>query len=366
MAVSARAGQAQVRCRALHTWAPAPAAASDPSPPAKGAEIEDLSHHSTPLGNLFGQLPRQGAAWWKAQELTQEQVRSYQENGYLSGVYALSAEQVEVLRRECDGFTDPANPHPGMHLFHEFHFNETNDPNAVLMHALGHWRVSPNFHDLPFLPNITVPTSQLLLESPTTDPITPAGLAPAGTDADEAAQRGKVVRFWHDQLFVKPGGQGGPVAWHQDYSYWTRTGPMNHMTVHIALDDQTVDNGTLHFIPGSHKWHRDGRPLPITSLHFDDMDSILEILTPEERAAFKPVPSLLRAGQVSFHHPLTVHGSFGNKSDGPRRAAVVNYFADGTATRVDEELLEGVPASPAGTPLSGRFFPIVHDPAWRR
>ena len=39
------------------------------------------------------------------------------------------------------------------------------------------------------------------------------------------------VRLWHDQLFAKPAGHGGCVAWHQDYSYWTRTYPMRHLTV---------------------------------------------------------------------------------------------------------------------------------------
>jgi ectoine hydroxylase-related dioxygenase (phytanoyl-CoA dioxygenase family) len=40
------------------------------------------------------------------------------------------------------------------------------------------------------------------------------------------------------------------VAWHQDYSYWTRTTPMQHLTVHIALDDQRPENGVLQYVPG--------------------------------------------------------------------------------------------------------------------
>lgn len=157
-------------------------------------------------------------------------------------------------------------------LFHEFHANQSGDPENVLLHALGQWRMDPMFHDLVFLPAITVPTSQLL---------------------------GASVRFWHDQLFAKPPGCGGGVAWHQDYSYWTRTVPLNHMTVHVALDDQTIENGAicspacclrvraspvlhvcvgaLHYIPGSHRWTRDGKPLPITSDDFADMESILEV-----------------------------------------------------------------------------------------
>ena len=52
----------------------------------------------------------------------------------------------------------------------------------------------------------------------------------------------------------------------------------NILTVHIALDDQTEENGTVHYVPGSHHWHRirDGKevPLPITDIDFKDMESI--------------------------------------------------------------------------------------------
>jgi len=46
-------------------------------------------------------------------------------------------------------------PHPASGLFYEFHSNQTGDPNNILMHALGHWRITENFHDLAFHPGIT-------------------------------------------------------------------------------------------------------------------------------------------------------------------------------------------------------------------
>lgn len=83
--------------------------------------------------------------------------------------------------------------------------------------------------------------------------------------------------------------------------------------VHIALDDQTVETGGLHFVPGSHRWNRSEMPLPITDAKFGDMESIFGVLNEEDRQNFKPVLSGLKKGQASFHHPLTVHGSFANK-----------------------------------------------------
>ncbi|HEX2639999.1 MAG TPA: phytanoyl-CoA dioxygenase family protein [Pyrinomonadaceae bacterium] len=60
---------------------------------------------------------------------------------------------------------------------------------------------------------------------------------------------GGPVRFWHDQVFVKPARDGAVVAWHQDYSYWTRTKPMAHRTAWIGLDDSNEENGCVHYVP---------------------------------------------------------------------------------------------------------------------
>ena len=149
-----------------------------------------------------------------------------------------------------------------------------------------------------------------------------------------------------------------------DYSYWTRTTPMQHLTIHIALDAQDPENGSITYLPGSHRWHRDGMPLPITADDFADMESIKAVLTPEELAAFAPVSMTLKRGQAVIHHPLSVHGSYGNRSPRPRRAAVVNYFADGTLSAGNSELLAGVPVLGEGVKLDGQFFPKVFDPKW--
>lgn len=139
---------------------------------------------------------------------------------------------------------------------------------------------------------------------------------------------------------------------------------MQHITVHVALDEQTAENGAICYVPGSHRWHREGQPLPITSDDFGDMESIYKVLTEAERDRFKPVTANLKRGHISIHHPLSVHGSYGNKSDRPRRAAVVNYFAAGTYAATDASLLAGVPPFKKGERISGQFFPLVYDPQW--
>ncbi len=285
----------------------------------------DWATRHAPVGDLLGDALTRDTREF---ELSTEQVEQFHELGYVSGIRVLSDEQVETLRGELAQLVDPG--HPGNELFYEYNSNESVDPSRVLFHALGAWRITPGFHDLLWNPAFTVPASQLL---------------------------GGAVRFWHDQLFCKPAKHGGVVAWHQDYSYWTRTQPMAHLTCWIGLDDATRDNGCMQYIPGSHRWEL----LPITGLA-GDMNAIQTVLSEEQRRAFKPVAIELKKGECTFHHPLMVHGSYENTTDGPRRAAVINVFRDGVCSDSDAELLAGVPPVPRGQKMEGPFFPLLYQP----
>jgi hypothetical protein len=287
--------------------------------------MEDLSTYHHPITTLFAD-PSMGDrdSYW----LTNEQIEFYKSNGYLAGIRMLSDEQVEVLRAELANLTEPAHPNP--ELFYEYHSNEATDPSKILFHALGAWRVASGFHDLLWNPAFLMPASQLL---------------------------GGPVRFWHDQIFYKPSHHGGVVAWHQDYSYWTRTKPIAHLSCWIGLDDSTRENGCVHYVPRSHQWNL----LPITGLA-DDMNAIQTVLSTEQKEAFKPVAIELKKGEASFHHPLMVHGSFENQTNRPRRATVINVFRDGVESASEQPLLEGAPAIPAGHKMQGQFFPLLFDP----
>ncbi|MEP6922740.1 MAG: phytanoyl-CoA dioxygenase family protein [bacterium] len=286
--------------------------------------VDDLSKKHYTLTHLFDFQSTEDAAGLC--RLTDEQTVFYEENGYLAGVRLLTDEQVEVLRGEIEDLA--AATGVSRELFYEYNSNESNDPSRVLFHALGAWRVTPGFHDLLWNPAFLVPAVQLLKGA---------------------------VRFWHDQIFYKPAHHGGVVAWHQDYSYWTRTKPMAHLSCWIGLDDSTRENGCVHYVPGSHRWNL----LPITGLA-DDMNSIQTVLTEEQKQDFRPVPIELKKGEASFHHPLMVHGSFGNSSERQRRAVVINVIRDGVVSATDEPLLAGVPPIPAGQKLDGQFFPLLY------
>ena len=287
----------------------------------------DLSQFHQPVSDLFvSTASDQERTKWK---LSPEQVAFFHEHGYVSGPKVLTDLQVEQLRLELATLTEPG--HPGAEFWYEYNSNESPDPSRVLFHALGAWRISPAFHDILWNAAYTTPASQLL---------------------------GGPVRFWHDQLFCKPAMHGGVVAWHQDYSYWTRTNPMAHLTCWIGLDDSTVDNGCVHYVPGSHRWDL----LPITGLA-GDMNAIRGVLNEQQWQQFnRHVPVELKAGECVFHHPLTIHGSFENRTQNPRRAVVINSVLDGVRSESNEPLLAGIPVIPPGQPLGGQFFPMLYNP----
>jgi hypothetical protein len=291
------------------------------------SSFTDLSKHHHLISALF-KWPEKPSEW-ERYKLSKEQLDHFYEYGYLSNIKLLEEWQVEMLNQELAEIADPA--HPAHELFYEFHTNESGDVNTVLFHALGAWRVSKSFHDIIWNPAFAMAASQLL--------------------------GNKAVRFWHDQLFCKPAHHGGVVAWHQDYSYWTRTVPLQHLTCWVGLDDATTENGCLYYVPKSHFWGLLDKPELA-----GDMDGLLNYLTPRQKAEFKPVPIELKKGYATFHHPLMVHGSFANKSEKSRRAFVLNVFADGTKSNADDKLLEGVPPIKKGEKMKGQFFPLIFSP----
>lgn len=276
-------------------------------------------------GYLTDRFPRIGSG--RRFELSAEQVAEFRERGCLTGLDLLSPEEVEELRARLEAIgsrLDELEPE-----LYEVEAAWRERPDEVVLHFLGAWRVDELFHDLVFHPGVTVPVAQVL-----------------GTTR---------LRFWHDQVFWKPPRHPGVVPWHQDYSYWTRTGPPGHGTMFVALDDMGPENGGLEYVPGTHRWGL----LPRQDFG-GDLAALEAALTPAQRDAFRPEPVRLRAGQAAMHHPHLVHGSRGNPTDRPRRAVVLNYMVDGTrVTDGSAPLLRGVEPLAAGERVRGAHFPLV-------
>ena len=168
------------------------------------------------------------------------------------------------------------------------------------------------------------------------------------------------VRLWHDQLLFKPNGgeKTGNVGWHQDFGYWRACQKPDLTTATLALVDLTNDNGCLEVVPGSH-----ARGLLNASDFFNqDMDGLKERIEAESGRKMETVPMLMKAGQVGFHHCLTIHGSGANRTDAPRRTIAVHLMC-GTVTRningkhMNTEIVE----LKDGEPFIGEKFPVLYE-----
>lgn len=153
-----------------------------------------------------------------------------------------------------------------------------------------------------------------------------SGIAAALLGCDE-------VRLWQDQLLYKP--PGGPtettIGWHQDWASWnTVASEGRFVTAWVAFDDVDDSNGAMQMIPGSHHW---GLVEGGSNFFATDRDAQLDALGAER--SIQPRSVVLAAGQVSFHHALTFHGSGANTSDRLRRSLAI-HFVDASVTAVSE------------------------------
>ena len=133
---------------------------------------------------------------------------------------------------------------------------------------------------------------------------------------------GSPLRYYTDQMFVKPPRHGSLVPWHQDAAYWPCVEP-RLVSLWLALDEVTIANGCVRFIPGSHR-----EALPH---HVVDSGTPNRLATrPEYVDASREVPVELRPGSACIHHSLTLHHSLANESDKGRRGLVMIYMPGDT------------------------------------
>lgn len=128
------------------------------------------------------------------------------------------------------------------------------------------------------------------------------------------------IRIWHDQALIKQA-WGNPTGWHLDNPYWSFSS-RDSVSLWVALDDATLENGCLYFVPGTHK----------TATH-DNVNigqNIGDLFRAyPEWAELEAVPAPMKAGACSFHNGLVAHGAGANMTPGSRRAMTCAYMPDG-------------------------------------
>jgi len=138
---------------------------------------------------------------------------------------------------------------------------------------------------------------------------------------------GKNILVGGTTLFIKDPDKKGFVSWHQDAKY-IGFEPHNWVTAWLAITDANEENGCMRMWSGSHKEkikeHKDT---------FNENNLLTRGQTVQNIPLEDTTPNILKAGQLSLHHPMIVHGSGSNKSNTRRIGFVIQSYI---GTNVDQ------------------------------
>jgi len=138
------------------------------------------------------------------------------------------------------------------------------------------------------------------------------------------------IRIWHDQALIKQP-YGNPTAWHLDNPYWSFSS-RQAISIWVALDNATLANGCLWYIPGSHK-----------TATYDNVGigrniaGLFKIYPNWAKIEAKPADC--RAGSCVFHNGLVAHGAGANMTPRSRRAMTCAYMPDGSTFNGQRNIL---------------------------
>lgn len=147
---------------------------------------------------------------------------------------------------------------------------------------------------------------------------------------------GPDILCWASAVLSKKPRDPKAVPWHQDASFWALS-PARTVTVWLAIDDADATNSAMRFIPGTH----DKGALPVAETDGDT--NVFHKGTANADAMGEPFTNALRAGQMSMHADMLVHGSLANTSDRRRCGLTLRYCPPGVMI-TDADWANGVEA----------------------
>jgi ectoine hydroxylase-related dioxygenase (phytanoyl-CoA dioxygenase family) len=243
--------------------------------------------------------------------LTDDQIRSFHENGFLS-IDCITTQ--DEIKRLIGIYDDLFIRRVGREEGNQFDLGGSDEEGkaAALPQILGPSKYAPALKDTLYQANALAIARQLL--------------------GEDAVYNG-------DHAIMKPPHSPAPTPWHQDEAYWDPMKEYNSLSVWMPLQDVDTQSGCMEFVPGSQKQEI----LPHRSIGGDARVHGLELDADVDlsRAVACPLP----AGGATFHLSRTLHFTSPNNSDNPRRAYI---------------LIFGTPAKPRATPRRFRWNEVKH------
>ena len=234
-----------------------------------------MSQHDIEVSKLDRQLQFFPVRNPRPRKLTPEQIRAFNEDGYLTGFRVFADLQAREVRNRSD-------------------------------------RVLDNF--------ITAGKGSYAIDRYQDRLRTIWDIATAPTILDYVEDIvGPDIICWATHYFCKLPGDPKGVSWHQDCSYWALS-PSKTVTVWLAIDDVDTENGCMRVIPRSHTQGH------LSFRESDPSESNVLTQTIEGAESFgTPVDVELKAGEISMHSDLLIHGSLPNMSKRRRCGLTLRY-----------------------------------------
>ena len=233
---------------------------------------------------------------------TPEMKQSYDDNGFLVVERLFSAEELVEVRQQIDALiADPDNPPEGVTIGREGDTNPQTKGTGDVRGAAFMVRFVPCFQDFARTPKLLECVRGLL---------------------------GPRVKVFRDQMLLKPpGGQAKPL--HQDQSYFQVSPEDDLVTAWIALDEATLENGCMTYVPGSHKHS-------IFPIGNDPERPIHHIPDTGDLDLPDPVHCPVPVGSLIFHHGCALHASADNNSTSWRKALIFHFATSDSSSARDE------------------------------
>ena len=216
--------------------------------------------------------------------LSQEQIHSFRENGFIKLKNVLSPEVIQYMNETITAEVVRLNT---QHLPME----ERDTYGKAFLQIMNIWTRSATVKEIVFSKRLGRIAAELM-----------------GVDG---------VRMYHDQaLFKEPG--GGHTPWHADQYYWPLAND-NTVTAWIPLQETGLELGPVEFSAGS-QLLQEGRTFKIS----DDSEAVIQKkLTLHD---FKKIVEPFDAGEVSFHSGWVFHRAGANKTNSMRKVMTVIYM----------------------------------------
>ena len=229
--------------------------------------------------------------------LTEDQIAFYHENGYLVLEAITTADEIATMRQAYDRiFTEDAGRDEG-NAFDLAGANKKGQA-ATLPQILNPEKYAPELLNTLYRANAAVIAKQLLGDSAT------------------VGKGGHAIR--------KPPSIGAATPLHQDEAYWNEALEYNSLSIWLPLQDATVENGCMQFVPKSHLLgvvpHRSIGKGAAGLIVDESVTDIGEL-----------VPCPIPAGGAMVHHSRTFHYAGPNTTSQVRRAYII-----GASTKAKE------------------------------